>query len=217
MSSANGKVETKKRLLCTLSAPNPLPRTERMSIENYPPVNLMKLVSGSENGYNFLMALTRLVATEAAVFGSNVRVKRVFSDCSELILNTVLSVYDRETKEEYLTRMLQLLYTETAFPSNMTLVNWCFPHAMAAVSRHAQYELHPLDKKVPLSKAARTVFKRYLQRTQEFTTMLKSYPYLVMWTKVSLLAQRCMRPPFHLMGRRPTNGSNLRVERNICN
>lgn len=200
VNGSTGETETIPRLSATVCSPHPLASNpDRVKAFNYPPIPLLKFVSASENGYNFVAAFKLFLTKEAETFGNNAPVKRFFSDCSETILSGLLHVYNHEFSFDYLTRMVQLLFSKIPFPSGKTLVNWCFPHAMAAVSRWAQYDLKPPDKKVPMTKSQRATHKRFLQRFHEFLTIVKSFPLLVQWTKVSKLRET---NPFSVHSRR---------------
>jgi hypothetical protein len=123
-----GKRESKPRLIATLSAPNFLAWDPlRLKNDNCPPIILWKMISDSENGFNLLQGLQLIMHLEQDTFDSSTRLRRIWSDCAEVILNVVLQVFNMETKEKYFKRLLRRAFLEQAPPEDKTLVNWCSP------------------------------------------------------------------------------------------
>ncbi|GAQ93115.1 hypothetical protein KFL_013080020 [Klebsormidium nitens] len=185
LSSKTGLWEICKRLVVTIVGAHPgATDPRRIKSENYPPVVLMKGISSSENSYNLLMAMFLLLQKEQDANGNNVPICRIWSDCSDMIMGVCLTVMNKETREDYVTRMARLLLAGSPFPENRTIHNWCNPHAMAANSRWGKYDLKGLDGKVDsMPRDLRVLLTRYLLAAQELLTIAPSFPLLVQWIR----------------------------------
>ncbi|GET65631.1 hypothetical protein GLOIN_2v1835524 [Rhizophagus irregularis DAOM 181602=DAOM 197198] len=113
-----------------------MPSNENSS--DAPPVDVFELVTNDLSSKNLQRYLHIYRQKELELFNSNSVPFLINTDCARNLLVAILEVYNNESVDQYITRIMNTIINKEEFDNSKVLIGWCFGHAIRAIRHHVR-------------------------------------------------------------------------------